>query len=87
MPYAMKVTEDNLALMIENAKVVGFDLSAVEYDLEEATSYGWSLYQITDGSTEYNNITFTTMHEPDFFHNWKFTVAELPNNFAKIERV
>ena len=87
MPKALKVTEDNLTYIIEYGKTLQFRLDDIKYDLEDTTLYGVDLYQITDGTAEDNNVTFTTMWGSDFFRYWKFKTAEMPTEFVEIEHV
>lgn len=87
MPRALKVTEESIDHIIAYGKALGFRLDDIRYDLEDACYNGRNLYQITDGTVAYNNVTFSNMIEPDFRHIWKFKTAEMPNVFVEIERV
>jgi hypothetical protein len=87
MPKAIRVREDNITMIVEYAKKLYFNLDYLKDNMEYAAEFGENLYLITDGTSEDDNITFTTFQETDFRRLWKFTQHENPNQFVKIERV
>ena len=87
MPKALKVTEENLDYIINYGMELEFNLGDITYALEDAVSFDTTLYCITDGSKENNNITFTDMWAEDFNRIWKFKNAEDPTQFTEIERI
>lgn len=87
MPKAIRVRDDNIPMIVEYAKELGFDLRHLKDNLEYSDSYDEDLYLITDGTQENNNITFTEFSGTYFRSIWKFTQHENPNKFVPIERV
>lgn len=87
MPKALKITEDNLMLIINYGKTLQFNLDDIKYDFLDAIENSTHAYVITDGNPENSNVVFTTFNEESFVTLWKFKSAELSNEFVEIERV
>lgn len=75
MPYAVKVTVDNIDYIIDWMKQYNFNVEYIRDDLEYNT-YPGEFYAITDGSTSENNVTFTTMGSESFHDYWYFPYGE-----------
>lgn len=89
MPRAIKLTEENIPRIVEDAKKIHFDLSYLKNQMEDNHYYGWETYLITDGDNGggNKNITFTCFGDADFRRIWKFAHPENPHHFVKIVRV
>jgi len=85
MPLALKVTEENVAQLIEFAAEREFSIHPRE-ELEEAEEFDQSCYCITDGDETTKNRVFSFMWGTCFFDYWKFTNAET-DWFAEITKV
>ncbi len=85
MPQALKVTEENVAQLIEFAAERKFRIHPRE-ELQEADEFGESCYCITDGDEASNNRVFSFHWGAGFFDYWKFVTAET-DWFAEITEV
>ena len=87
MAQAILMTEENLDYIVAYGQALEFNLDYVKYALEDAADFGTTIYCITSGSKENNNITFTDMWKEDFDRIWKFKSTEDPTKFTEIERI
>lgn len=73
MAKAIKLHKDNLEFLIEDAKILGFDISHIHDSFAlDAADGGSGVYLIRGGDVEANNITYTEMGSEDFHNNWRF---------------
>ncbi len=76
MPYATKVTTDNVDYIIDWMKSEhNLNVEHIKDELEYDAHFG-EFYAITDGSMLENNSTFTTMGNDDFHSYWYFPHGE-----------
>lgn len=90
MPYAVRITEENVEELIDWGKSVHMNLDHIRYEFGEYLEFPTlgPRYLITDGTLARNNVTCTTMSSTSFFKIWKFRDEELPDtHFSEIEKV
>jgi len=86
MPKAIFVTRQNIKYIIDYAAALDMNLSHLPDNFEYYREDGISIYVITDGTKELNNVTFTVMGQDDFERIWKFADTFCADYFVEITR-
>jgi hypothetical protein len=86
MLMALRLTEDNVDHIVEDAKQFQRNLEHLRDELEFNAEDGSETYLIKDHPKHLGSITYTTKTDEDFHAVWQFTNSEIPNHYAQITR-